>query len=412
MPVRIKREDPDVVESMEIDDEVVREIDVHVSPAIADQLYLLQYPLQHTEVTPPTAARIKPKHGMLELVQPLPDSIERQGEYETMAERIFHSQTIPVQTHLCLGKLKEDSQGSTSMHLVPLTHVSQMRPSLRHVKSDKSAQEENVSEPEMDEDKTVEKKPVVFHRKETERAAMARKSSYAYKKASEEAEEWQNLTVHQRGSKEHDRILRKVVSGTSKRHILAADGGPDPNLAYIESLNYMPTNPNTVKVAGKDSSSVVARLTALMIRGWPMPYSILRAQFKDVTDAALFQAFSVCAVLVRGNFLLNSKFMTLSKELQRARTVLLYILNRDGFVQRSRLERILPGQVEVPSEQWLALLQQVAKRADGGWTLKVEEDLDFLNRFPDQAELNKDYWERQRQRCSYEISLYDDANIE
>jgi len=39
------------------EDEVVREIDVFLSPELAQQIYLVQYPLQHDDVTTPLSAR-------------------------------------------------------------------------------------------------------------------------------------------------------------------------------------------------------------------------------------------------------------------------------------------------------------------------------------------------------------------
>lgn len=46
----IKTEPQDEPVVVDDSDEVVREIDVYLSPAMASQLYLVQFPLQHREV--------------------------------------------------------------------------------------------------------------------------------------------------------------------------------------------------------------------------------------------------------------------------------------------------------------------------------------------------------------------------
>jgi len=69
------------------EDEVVREIVVFLSPELAQQIYLVQYPLQHDDVTTPVSARIKPRHGMLQEDHAIPEvPIEQDGN-------VCHGQT-------------------------------------------------------------------------------------------------------------------------------------------------------------------------------------------------------------------------------------------------------------------------------------------------------------------------------
>lgn len=416
MPARIKSECVDETEPMQVDDEVVREIDVYLSPELATQLYLLQYPLQQgaaTDAAPPISARIKPLHGMMELDQSLAASIEKQGDFSNMTKRTFTSHTIPIQSHVCLGKMQ--AQGDKSaLHLVPLTHMGQMRPSFRHVdeKAKSSDNGGSSDETEKEDEKAIEKKPLVFQRKESERAAMARRSSYAFKKASEDSEEWQNLTVCGKDSIERGQVLKQVVCSRPNQSVLASDEltDDDPNVAYVRSLNYLqPTQDHTRLLIprGNELQDVVARLTTLIVHGQPIPYSILRAQFASVPEDDFWTALNVCAVIVRGNLCLRSKFLSsMPSILHQARTFILLLMQTEGILHRRRLEHVFCNDTRVTSEHILRLLQQVCQRTPAGWTLKIEDDAAVLDRYPEQATLHQQYWERQAERYASWLDSY------
>jgi DNA-directed RNA polymerase-3 subunit RPC5 len=410
----------------ELDDEVVREIDVYLSPALTEQIHLLQYPLQHASVvtSPPNEVRIKPRHGMLELDQPIAPrnaEIGTEGTYPHMTERTFESHIIPIHTHMCLGRL-ETLPGDTkpAMHLIPLKHISQMRPSFAHITADDTADEDDGdADNETMKDAAAaasKKKPLVFQRKESDRAAQVRKSSYAFKKASEDSEEWQELAVRDVRSREYQSIMQKAkcpcpddsIWGEIKRKAHQPVFG-DPNVEYVQSLNYLPSEVDEAAlptIPGQELAATVTRLTTLMVRGWPMPFSIIRAHFPDVVDNDLLTALSVSAVMIRGNFCLHSKYLAVPKALQRARTFMLYLLQTEGSIQRSRLDAVYKDEPKVRTEQLLALLEQLCRRGTRGWTLKIEDDIGFVVGHQDQAALHQQYWNRQVLRFSTELTRY------
>lgn len=423
MPARVKAElfdddDDDVEMTTSAEDEVVREVDVYLSPALASQLHLLQYPLQHSQVVQPSCVRVKPRHGMIELDQPVSSNMDMLGSFP-LAQRTFTSHIIPVQTHMCLGRMG-DVEGKAAMHLVPLQHISQMRPSFRHVDEASAGyagdNDDVPTDNRMDEDKPLEKKPLIFHRKESERAATARKSSYAFKKASEDSEEWHDLAVRGARSMEHRRLLQRAACPHPKQTVWqdAEAGGAadkDANADYVQSLNYLPVDTDEVKqemIPGRELETVVTRLTTLMMRGWPIPFSILRSHFTpDISDKDLLTALSVCAVLIRGNFCLHSKFLSLPKSLQKARTFLLLLLQTQGAIHRSRLDAVYGPNSSVTSERLLTVLKQLCKRTpSAGWILKVEDDFSFLTSYPDQTLLHQQYWERQGMRYALDLISY------
>jgi DNA-directed RNA polymerase-3 subunit RPC5 len=412
---------------MDEDDEVIREIDVFCSPALTSQLHLIQFPLQHKPVPLPEQARIRTKHGlMLELDQSLPANIGRDGDY-FLQKRTHVSQTIPVSTHLALAKMIQSKDDKDALYLVPLEHILQMRPSFNHV--DKSVSTDAAVDAEDDdqdaEPDAKERKPLMFQKKESERATIARQSSYAYKIACEESEEWQVLEVYGRDSAEYQQAYEQVLQGRK-------DGSRVPSLSsgeaesYIESLNYLPASshgedemdltsspeqPTSKSTTEPPSQSqlmtrLVHKLTTLLHRGWPMPYSILSPQFLGTNDSDLLMALAHCAVLVRGNFVLQSRFLPLEKpKVRQARTFILYLLHSFGYVQRTRLDQVYKDTKVTP--EWIeVLLQQVGKKSLNGWVLKLEDNHAFCEAYPEHARLHQQYWERQSIHFSESIKKY------
>ena len=351
-------------------DPVIREFDVFLSPALCDQIHLLQFPLQPAGAAVPnnnnnnsndcwTEARLKPRHHMLELEQPLPDNLPQRhygvGEpsaAQYMTKRTWKSTTIPVSTHLCLAKfmltnddenvkvgkvLSSKKHPSPQLHLVPLQHIFQMRPSMRYIDAldEQEQMEQNNRNSNLnnnnasDDEDNVEKKPLMFKRKESERAAHARLHSFAYKKASEDAEEWQTLELHHKkksgattrtrtrdmmmsrhfrdknammdddddsddddddddDSAEYQKALEAVQCPQPQQYCMepaSASIGRD----YIGSLNYMSStkrSSNNSSSSGMDHNSnnmdqraLARRLTALLRPGWPIPYQVIKLHF-------------------------------------------------------------------------------------------------------------------------------------
>lgn len=378
------KSDPEQDEEMfmEDGDEIVREMDVYLSPAMASQLYLMQYPLQHRPAALPKAARIKKSHGMIELDERIPT--QGQGLF-SLPHRTSTSHTIPVSTHMALGKLTNDGR---SLNLVPLSHIVQMRPSFEHVNADP-----DVSSPE---EETLEKKPVLFQKKETERAALARKSSFAYKKSSEESEPWQTLLVCGPDTIQHGQAGKKVICPSPSTPLCTSTMN---NASFVQSLNYLPVE--TVEETTLENN-VCAQLTTLLQRGWPVPYSVLKDKYPSHD---LFPSLLSTCVLVRGNFILQSRFLPLEAPLQHARTFILLVLQTLGRVERVRLDCVFPNMPEAIQ----MLLEQVALKRMNGWQPKLQDNPEFFVMFPQQTLLYEQYWERQAIRFSDQLKFYKNA---
>lgn len=388
--------------SMEINDhdEIVREIDVFVSPALAHQMYLMQFPLQHHPMPLPQDARIRPRHGVVELDQTIPTNIGREGGF-FHPKRTFVSHTIPVSTHMAIGKMQDDA-----IHLTPLYHISQMRPNFDHIDETMHPSELDETPPEP----STDKKPLMFQKKESDRNNTARKSSYAYKKASEESEEWVVLLAHGPGSTEYDKALDKVKE-QSTTTLASGDG-----YTFVHSLNYIPKSqeekleadapaPVTMEQEISAAAQVMHKLVRVLSRGWPVPYSVIRSHFQSMDDHDLFISLGSCAVLVRGSFCLQSKLLSFDTEVSHARTFILYIFQTQGYVSESRLHRVFEGTFVTPG--WIRMiLEQVAIHKKHGWAFKLEDDHGFGDLFSEQSKLHNQYWERQAARFEDKLVIY------
>jgi DNA-directed RNA polymerase-3 subunit RPC5 len=421
-PISMDLEDDEEEEDEEEEDEVVREFDVFLSPELSKDLYMMQFPLQHESMLAPTAARIRPRHLQVELDYQTPDDIQVFGQF-SMANRTYASSTIPISTHLTLGKMVT-KDGVNGLHLVPLSKILQMRPSFHHV--DEAAMYAMATTPE--EARQLEKAALAangerqalgLQKKESERAAMQRKSSYAYKKASEESEPWQDLEVSGPGGPMAAKAFEKVICPNPDDRLLVPpkddeannNNNNSMNAKYMQSLNYLPLSQKSKALLEEgptdELSKVGVQLVQMMGQGWPMPYSIVRAGFPaSISDETIFQALNTCALLVRGNFILHSKYLPLIPKVAEARTFILFILQTLEICYRARLELVFGDDDDVPSEALKMLLDQVAQKTNVGWKLKIEEDETFAERYPDAVQVHLSFWVNQIRRFGPFLEKY------
>ncbi len=440
-------------------DEIIREIDVYISPELAQSMHLVQFPLQTAShsVNPmfitknvderkkkiippsppvPTSAKVKTQHSMLELTFSIPKisfSSHRQvPEVLNLSDRTFSSQNIPIKTHMAMGVF--DSTGS-KIDLVPLKNIMQMRPNFRHVDAlfdDETGEEEQRKREESNDDKQTSK-PIMFKKPENERALLARRSSYAFKKANEEAEEWVDLEVFGPGSDERKSTIKKAycprdLRDKTLRFMKAGKTGG--NAGYVRSLNYLPSAivDDAIEdfVAGMEVTvsidegqpewmiELVKKVTTMLQgrQGVPISYPVIRSRFhSSISDHALVQALSATATLVRGNFVLKSSMMHLSKPVSNARDTILILMIKFGFVQRHCLIQAYENSGEealvITADVINALLELLARQTMNGMEMKLDDDFTFENQYAAFSQLHVKYWEEKEKELGKYIRLYE-----
>lgn len=400
------------------DDSVVLEMDVYLAPELSQQLHLLQYPIHQRSVPNPVSAKIKPRHGILEADYPV---------YKESRPRTYSSATIPISTHLCLGRVVEGA-----LHMVPLHHLQQMRPSFEYLDEPMEEDEEKDNRDGGGGDKKAKKQdtkqPVALQRKESERAAVIRERSFAFKKQSENAEAWLNLKVIEKdggdSSEEgspsshhnHDfaEYLEKSVCHDIENDVFVKEGSL---LSYIQSLNYLGQTTDGDDGDDHGDSTAAATLTkkvvALLDSGALVPFSILCHALPSKKESDILEALTFCAVLVRGNWCLQSKYLQMDRGLQELRNLLLLVLQEHGIVYRQPLVAAI-GQEQVdPStsqQQVRVIFQSVARKADNCWEPKISDNHGFLEDHASVAVQQEEaVWKRMKSRFADEFQQYSDS---
>ena len=355
------------------------------------------------------------------------------------------------------------------MDVVPMqTSILQMRPSFDHLHMHDDDEEENKPAESESNNPSSGKKSLLQQKKEAERSASQRRNSYAYKRASEESEDWIPLEVHGNtrdgGWTEVKKdYMEKVKCRNRNKDLLV---GMTSNEGYVRSLNYLdsmaatssfastmnedlsdwkPTS-NTDRVVEDDleeienstpvgetekaAAELAGKLVVLLQNGdgAMIPYRVIRSRVNDkaVSDEVLTMALSSCAVLVRGNFCLKSslaRFINVGgsgssrgKALRELRDLILLLLNMHGMVQRERLIRVYKeiedeASTIVNPDTIMFLLQTIAKRSDteNCWLPKVDDDELFSAKFPEVAALHGVYWLKKKNKMKKLVEKYESA---
>lgn len=449
------------------EDPIIRSIDVFISPELSRTLHLLQFPIQpvntitsssssnkynSSRAITPIEAKVRPKHNMLELEYPIPNSAlggqsHQQAGHKHLTQRTFTSNAIAPVTHMALAKL---DRAGERLDIIPLQKsVMQMRPSFDHLHSHDEEDDAQTTNLDKSADSTTsggKQKPILFQKKESDRSATARRNSYAHKRASEESEEWIELDVHGsegKWSSVRKDMMRRVECVNRDASIQLAkskftdrDGGH-----YVRSLNYMESISAAfadTSVMGEESSltfsntdagedvdeTAVAELAsklAILLQeglGKMIPFSVLRSNFhpEKVSDELLIMALSSCAVLVRGNFALKSSLAQFLKKdvMKELRDLMLLLLNMHGSIQRERLVRAFETKASMNDDYAVInadvitfVLETMAKLSNGCWVPKVEDDVVFAARFPKFATCHGVYWVKKKEMMKELVELYE-----
>jgi hypothetical protein len=303
----------------------------------------------------------------------------------------------------------------------------QMRPSFKHIDDLHNFDEHDV----LEEEDRKESKTVMFKKQENERALLARQSSYAYKKACEGEEDWVDLTVHNNKSKEYNNECKKVHCSQAMRDKtlrFVKAGKVGGNTGYVRSLNYLPgivnkdepedfmphMDPKHTDEWMKELTTRVANLLQAK-QGLPISFPVIRSRFNEaISDQALIQALSASATLVRGNFVLKSSMMGLSKPVANARDVILILLNKYGIIQREILEKVY-GQCDdlstlITVDVINALLSMLARQTKNGIEMKLDDDLTFEEEFTEVSRLHEIYWQKREEELQKYIQHYRQLN--
>ncbi|XP_065302350.2 DNA-directed RNA polymerase III subunit RPC5-like [Dermacentor albipictus] len=429
--------------SKDDDDEVVQELDVYISKALADNLYLLQYP--HRLVGRSynedhcVAARVKPKQHKVELEFALDthdSSYDRlrgeqfaanadgSGGRATDQKPLFKSTLMDRQL---LTSTKSTSSAENyavgilrpgELHLSPLSAIVQMMPSFPHLdqsdKKAKAAEAATEEEEEVDEPKAV---TVRFANQETDRAKKAREKSFRFIHQKQESEPWVEAMYHNYGSE---------MSGVERAMLVCPQMDRDESELpktlqdYFQDLVIENTSTKApVKSSQEVSMHALSRLPiqdlikAALMSAKVVDFAKLMSALPPKSDATSVVRFlQQVALLVQGCWVVKSDVLypkdsfsaktgVPADTMCRARDFLMFLFTQSRFVTQAKFA----DTVRLPVIDVKTLLEEMAKPTPDGWEFMLPYDRDFIAKYPDVVQRQKMLWDAKQQFLSKSFRL-------
>ena len=379
----------------------------------------------------------------------------------TLTHLMFKSLYVPPVCHYAVGVVK-----GNDLHLVPLSATYQLRPSFEHVDREDASKaptadgkdaaasasgkanagqgdnddednnnndgnasgdddddddDNNNSNRRKDANKNKDKdgdknkqnlQPLQYKKTESDRAASARKNSYAYKRSLEDSEEWVQLAIRARSEADTRRMLCSRQS-----HKLAFR--PEE---YLRSLQYLPAKRDDKSLQGvsADKSGAPATVTSvvkMIVRaygasGAPLSFRVFSSSVPSLPPSLLLSSFAVTSWGVRGNFVLRSSLTEYPPAAQIVRDVALLLLVDCGYVERRRLA-LTVGSLCVKGAVVEHMLKQFAVKVDGRerWVMRVTDDKAFEDEIGDAAEQYARDIDRRREQLKLYVEYYKNIGV-
>ncbi|XP_053607153.1 DNA-directed RNA polymerase III subunit RPC5 [Plodia interpunctella] len=426
---------------MEEDDPVVQEIPVYLSQALAENLYIYQYPVRPAnrdwKDVKVVNASIKPKNKLVRLEVGLDTSsdkycdskgeqiaINTDGYQESswhikekdksqyfrngIMDKIVYESSTPCRDtqHYAVAILQDKE-----LHCTPIQGIIQMRPSYSYYdRQDKRKQDKNKAEDSDEEEKEPEAQQVTvkFARQETEVAKKAREKSYEALSQKVAGEPWYDTIWRHSDTDQAELERLKLFSAVTT----AGSSLSLPAREYVRALAPAPPAAEAdVAAAAAALPPVQDQIRELLISARMLTFSDLRSLVRTaegaLSEAALVPALSGAACCVRGVWAPRSRdvFARPARVPQRlmcaARDHVLYLFTQHPYVDR----RKVAAAVRLPPQEVTEILTSVAKyNPPSGWELLLPPDLAFEAKYPDVMQRQNLYWEA-RQRLFNEMLI-------
>ncbi|CAB3224412.1 unnamed protein product [Arctia plantaginis] len=424
---------------MEEEDPVVQEIPVYLSQALADNLYIYQYPVRPAnrdwKDVKVVNASVKPKNKMVRLEIGLDTysdkyceskgeqiAINTDGQQESswhvkekdksqyfkrgIMDKIVYESSTPCaeNDHYAVAVLQDKE-----LHCTPIQGIIQMRPSYSYYdKQDKRKQDKNKNDDSDDEDNEPVAKQVTvkFARQETEVSKKAKEKSFETMSQRIADEFWYDA-LWKPSDTDHAELERlKLFSATT------SDGSALTVRAreYIRDL-VPPPPPDEADTAPTKIPSPSDQIKDILLRAKLMTFNDLRAFVRTddgpISESALLSALSGAACCVRGLWAARSPDLYTRaapvppRLMCAARDHVLYLFTQHPYVDR----RKIAAAVRLPAPQVLEIISSVAKFNERvGWELLIPPDTAFEAKYPDVVQRQNLYWEA-RQRLFNEMLI-------
>ncbi|KAI8436199.1 hypothetical protein MSG28_004270 [Choristoneura fumiferana] len=418
---------------MEEEDPIIKEIPVYLSQALADSLYIYQYPVRPAnrewKDVKVVNASIKPKNQLVRVEVGLDTygdkycfykgeqiALNTDGQQESsryikgkdreksqyfrsgmMDKMVFESiSPCPDTRHYAVALLQDKE-----LHCTPIKGIVQMRPSCSYYdKQDKRKHDNNKAENSDEEEKEPKAQQVTvkFARQETEVAKKAREKSFDTISQRVASEPWCHALWKHSDTDQAELERLKLFSGTSSQGSALALRGRE----YVRAL-VPPPPPDEADGAPATRPSPQDQLAEILNNAKLMTFNDLRALIRTdegpLSESALLSLLSGHACCVRGLWTPRS---TAAGGLWRAaRDHVLYLFTQHSYIDRRKVTAV----VRLPPQDVLEIIRSVAKyNPKTGWELLIPPDVAFEAKYPDVIQRQNLYWEA-RQRLFNEMLM-------
>ncbi|KAK7003517.1 DNA-directed RNA polymerase III subunit RPC5 [Biomphalaria glabrata] len=428
------------------DDPVIDEIDVYLSKSLADNLYLMQYPLRPLNRGygnfDHLSARIKPQQKRIEMSLGLDTysknysrskgeqiAVNVDGNAHTSSDRFFSSSKMDKIILSCPPYVKTFSNCQYAagllkdgeLHLTPVSAVVQMRPSFDYLdKADTRHRSESSvattdggesSQDEAEEEATPVNMKVA--RGESEEFRARRMASYEYINQKREEERWIPIIYH---------TSESILSETERQQLLASDGPRVPQFKistqeYLQALippsdediSEKPAMPdNVLSLNELRKLDLADQIKALLINVKVIRFNQLISFLARGTDQqAVLRTLQSMAVLVQGCWVVKSELLYPDEEkeelarkrkshnavnpelLRRVRDYAMWKFTHNKYVVRKDISSI----VQLRSDEVKEILEKMSRlKAKSGWEFLYDYDRDFCERHPEIVQRQRNKW--------------------
>ncbi|CAH3013932.1 unnamed protein product [Porites evermanni] len=441
----------------EDDDPVVAEVDVYLAQALANNLYLFQYPVRPATMTydnvPHIGARIKPEQQKVEVE--LAINTSGANYYGPRGEQIAHdvdglsSSSTSEEKSSFFTSDKMDKQVLTSslatedanryavgvlrqgeLHLTPICGALQLRPSFEYLNKGESNVRQNTSLTEEgdSQDEEDEAKPltVKFARPETDRAKAQRLSSFKYLEKKKAEEPWRKVQFynpqdHEAASEHSLLFCQNMESYSPEFQVNASDYLKvlTPSTSQEESSE--PRLPsNVLSMTQLKTMDLPDQVKALLINAKVISFSQLcrllspaRTLSQAAKEVVVLKCVQQYAVLVQGCWVVKSELLypegSISPNsgipadiLCRGRDYIMWRFNQSRVVVRQDIKTV----TKLPSEDIKEMLDQMARmRIAVGWEFVLPHDVEFIQKHPDVYKQQLTLWEAKCQALQKQLNF-------
>ncbi|XP_058126362.1 DNA-directed RNA polymerase III subunit RPC5 [Anopheles ziemanni] len=418
------------------DDPVVEEIPVHLSKTLADNLFLLQYPVKSSATSFDDVrvvnCCVKPINQQIKIDYELDSGSTNydsfKGEQFALAadgrhgrdklpKVTFRSGTMDKQSFLSTKPIEDVSRylvcvlQDGEMHATPLKGIVSMRQMFSYFdKQDNRTKAEQKAEQDADgvaEEEELTQVTVKFARTENEKVRKAREKSFTYLAKRESEEPWCEAFWHEKQSSAAELERQKLFGGSASASASGSFGRVDPDSA---ALNVHPVEYMDMLISKEKTDRNIDRLlpsrVVCMHKLNELPLleqlKVILTDAKVVTFQQILRLISDRTVpaekvlrllpqvgwLIRGNWVVQSEYIypegsvsgtngVSAEQMCKARDYILYRFTKCDKLERHHLTSI----TQLPMEEIREILCSIAKlnAATRTWSMLLPPNDNFLS---------------------------------